>query len=80
MSNKAIKQKIQESIETLNSEELKSAYLVLQGIKNRNTKIDTDKEIVKEKIQIGINQLEEGQGSNFALFLNEAKAKYGTKK
>ncbi len=80
MSNKAIKQKIHESIETLNSEELKSAYLVLQGIKNRNTKIDTDKEIVKEKIQVGINQLEKGQGSDFASFLNEAKAKYGNKK
>ncbi len=80
MSNKAIKQKIHESIETFNTEELKSAYLVLQGIKNRNTNIELNKKYVDDSIKVGLNQLEKGEGTEFALFLNETKAKYGSKK
>ena len=80
MSVTPIKQKIQKSLDTMNEDELRSAFLILQEIKNGNQKIAINKEVVDANISIGLHQLKNGLGRNFSSFLNDAKVKYGSNK
>lgn len=82
MSTTALKNKISKSLEALDKQQLQSAYLILQELaaQNKNANNKVDKEIVNSKIAKGIQQLDNGEGTDFGLFLNEMQASYGKKK
>ncbi|MBS1667896.1 MAG: hypothetical protein JST58_11020 [Bacteroidetes bacterium] len=76
-----LKNKIQRSLEKMDSEQLKSAWLILKALSNQQKylTVNINKTIVDKKIAAGIEQLENGEGSDFGLFLNETEVKYGKK-
>jgi hypothetical protein len=82
MSTIALKNKISKSLEALDKHQLQSAYFILQELaaQNKYANIKVDKDIVNAKIAKGIRQLDNGEGIDFGLFLNEMKANYGKKK
>ncbi len=82
MSTAAIKNKITKSLEILDANQLQSAYLILQELaaQKKYATQNIDKNIVNSKIAKGIQQLDNGEGIDFGLFLNEMQAAYGKKK
>jgi hypothetical protein len=75
-----VKQKIQKNLDTMNEDELRSAFIVLQEIKNRNQKIIINNTIIENNISVGSKQLKEGLGTDFGSFFNKVKMQYGSKK
>jgi hypothetical protein len=82
MSVTALKNKIQKSIDAMDEIQLRSAWLILKEIADQKKyeKIKVDKNVVNDKIAAGINQLNNGEGTDFKLFLNEIQEGYGKKK
>ncbi len=80
MAATQLKQKIQKSLGSMNDNELRSAFLVLQEINNQKQQTSVNKERVEKQISVGINELNNGLGTDFNFFLNDVKAKYGIKK
>ncbi|HEV8081376.1 MAG TPA: hypothetical protein VGP43_11720 [Chitinophagaceae bacterium] len=82
MSTAAIKNKISKSLEVLDAKQLQSAYLILQELaaQKKYAIQNIDKNIVSSKIAKGIQQLDNGEGTDFGSFLNEMQAAYGKKK
>jgi hypothetical protein len=81
MATVALKNKIYKSVDQMNEQQLKSAWLILKELSNqREYNIKIDKSTVDKKIATGIAQLENGDGSDFGMFLNEMQEVYGTKK
>ena len=76
-----LKNKIQQSLEKMDSDQLKSAWLILKALSNQQKylTVNINKTIIDKKIAVGIEQLENGEGSDFGLFLNETEVKYGKK-
>ena len=82
MSITALKNKISKSLEAMDSQQLQSAYLILQELaaQKKYANITIDKKVINSKIAKGIQQLDNGEGTHFGLFLNEMQASYGKKK
>lgn len=82
MSTAKLKNKINKSLEEMDPAYLKSAHLILKELVNQQkyATIKIDKIIVDTKIAIGIRQLDNGEGTDFGIFLNEIQANYGKKK
>lgn len=82
MSSTTLKNKISKSLNALDKEQLQSAYLILKELvaQSKYASINVDKDIVSAKIAKGIHQLDNGEGTDFGLFLNEMQADYGKKK
>ncbi len=81
MSSKDIKNKITKSLDLMNETQLRSAWLLLKELRKQEhyDKVKVDSKILNEKIAIGIQQLDNGEGTDFREFLNVIKAKYGNK-
>lgn len=82
MSTKELKNKISKSLEEMDATLLQSAHLILKELVNQQKYASTtvDKKIVDTKIAQGIHQLDNGEGTDFGMFLNEMQASYGKKK
>ena len=82
MSISALKNKISKSLEAMDSQQLQSAYLILHELaaQKKYANITVDKKVINSKIAKGIQQLDNGEGTHFGLFLNEMQASYGKKK
>ena len=82
MSITALKNKISKSLEAMDSQQLQSAYLILQELaaQKKYANITVYKKVINSKIAKGIQQLDNGEGTHFGLFLNEMQASYGKKK
>ena len=82
MSTAAIKNKINKSLEEMNPAYLKSAHIIIKELVNQQkyTNIKIDKNSVDSKIAKGLQQLDNGEGTDFGIFLNEMQASYGKKK
>lgn len=80
MATTQLKQKIQKSLDSMNDNELRSAFLVLQEINNQKQQTSINKEMVDKQIAVGVKELNNGLGADFNFFLNDVKAKYGSKK
>ncbi len=82
MSEVTLKNKIHKSLERMDVDQLKSAWLILQALSNQqkyaNTKVS--KAAVDAQIAKGIEQLDNGEGTDFGIFLNEMQASYGKRK
>lgn len=81
MSITVLKNKINKSISEMDAIQLKAAYVVLKEIGNQHkyANIEVDKTTANQKIAKGIQQLENGEGTDFRQFLNEMQASYGKK-
>ena len=79
MSEITLKNKIHKHLEQMDADQLQSAWLILKALstqrKYASTKIDqlaADAQIAR-----GIEQLDNGEGTDFGIFLNEMQAGYG---
>jgi hypothetical protein len=82
MSSAELKNKISQSLNELDSQQLKSAYLVVKELVNQNKMVveQPDKKALGKKLAKGIQQLDNGKGSDFGPFLQRMKQRYGAKK
>lgn len=82
MSAKEIKNKITQSLDLMDEQQLKSLWLILKELHNQKQydEVKVDKKTVNEKIAIGIQQLDNGEGTDFREFLDEMQMTYGNKK
>ena len=82
MSIAELKNKINKSLEEMDPAYLRSAHLILKELVNqqKSATIKVDKNTVDTKIAKGIKQLDNGEGTDFGMFLNEMQASYGKKK
>ena len=82
MSAQALKIKITKSLDEMDETHLKHAYEILRQIvqQQKYANIKIDKQLVDSKINKGIEQLDNGERSDFKLFLNEMQEKYAKKK
>lgn len=82
MSEVKLKSKIHKSLEQMDASQLQAAWLILKALSNQqkyaNTKVD--ELAVHAQIAKGIKQLDNGEGTDFGIFLNEMQAAYGSKK
>jgi hypothetical protein len=82
MSNTALKNKIYKSIEEMDPVHLQSAYQILREIitQQKYAQITVEKDFIDGKIEEGLKQVDNGEGSDFGVFLKEMNIKYGGKK
>lgn len=82
MSQVSLKSRINNTLEKMDANQLQSAWQILQALSNQQKydDIKVDETSLHKKISTGIRQLENGEGTDFASFLNEMKADYGSKK
>jgi hypothetical protein len=82
MVDSVLKNKIYKSLEELDAIHLQSAYQILKELVNQQKygSITVENDEVERKIAIGIKQLDNGEGTNFRVFLDEMKASYGGRK
>jgi hypothetical protein len=82
MSEVRLKSKIHKSLDQMDASQLKSAWLILKALSNQQkyAGIKVDENTIDTKIIKGIAQLDNGEGTDFGLFLNEIQAGYGSKK
>ena len=81
MSAAELKNKITKSLDVMDVDELKQAWIVLKEInaqKNRPA-IATNKKVLELQLASGIAQLNNGEGTDFTEFIGTMKAKYGSK-
>ena len=82
MSIIELKRNINKQLEEMDAEQLKSAYSILKELsaraKLREPKIDMAG--LDKQLQIGIEQLDNGEGTSFVSFLKEIEIRYGNKK
>ena len=79
MSEVILKNKIHKSLEQMDASQLQAAWLILKALSNQqkyaNTKVD--ELAVHTQIAKGIEQLDNGEGTDFGIFLNEMQENYG---
>lgn len=77
MSN-LYKNKITKRLDAMDTAELKKAWLILKEISNKNDiPVITDKKGLEHQLANGIRQLDNGEGTDFAVFISGIKKKYG---
>ncbi len=81
MTTATLKNKINKSLDELDTNFLQSAYFILRELANQQkyANIKVDKYVVDRKIAKGIQQLDNNEGTDFCQFLNEMQATYGKK-
>lgn len=82
MSTAELKNKINKRLDELDASYLQSAHLILKELVNQQKyeNIAIDKNAVDAKIVKGTKQLDDGEGTDFGMFLKEMQASYGKKK
>lgn len=82
MPSNQIKNKIIKSLDDMDAEHLHSAYQIIKEFANQQkySNIKIEQELVHPKIKRGIEQLDNGEGTNFESFLKEMNSKYAGKK
>ncbi|TAM97307.1 MAG: hypothetical protein EPN39_11650 [Chitinophagaceae bacterium] len=77
-----LKKQIEKSIENMDEQYLRSAYLVLKGLSRQQkyNSLSPMNTIIEQKIRKGTGQLNNGEGIDFRDFLAEVKESYGRKK
>lgn len=82
MSAKDIKNKITKSLDSMDGRQLKPVWLILKELRNQEQykEVKVDIKTINKQIAIGIQQLDNGEGTDFREFLNEMQAVYGNKK
>lgn len=82
MSSTALKNKISKSLETMDEDHLKSAYIILKEFANQQkySSLKVNHTIVDANIVQGIKQLDNNDGTDFKQFLNDMQQAYGKKK
>ena len=82
MSEVTLKSKIHKSLEQMDAGQLRSAWLILKALSNQQkyAGVKVNERTIDRKITKGITQLDNGEGTDFGLFLNEIQAGYGSKK
>jgi hypothetical protein len=82
MSAQTLKNKISKSLNEMDEAHLKYAYDILKQIaqQQKYANIKIDKQLIDSKLNRGIEQLDNGEGTDFRLFLNEMQEKYAKKK
>lgn len=82
MTQMLLKNKIAKSLDEMDLDQLKTAYLLLKELSEQAKLklVPLNKSVVDRKIEIGLTQLHNGEGTDFGAFLNEMKAKYGEAK
>jgi len=76
-----LKSKISDKLNRMDSNELKQAWLILKEISNQPiTKLNAeDKLSLEANLAKGIQQLDEGKGTDFNAFVGKLKNKYGSR-
>lgn len=77
MSRLLYKKKIAESLEIMDTKELKQAWLILKEIGSEKNISPADKKNLEKKLSKGIRQLDNGEGTDFPSFIARVKKKYG---
>ena len=78
MSSLLYKKKISESLQEMNADELKQAWLILKEIgRGKKNPAISDKKRLEGQLAKGMMQLDNGKGTDFGSFINEVKKKYG---
>jgi PleD family two-component response regulator len=78
MSRVLYKKKIAESLEVMDADKLKQAWLILKEIgTERKLSPVTHKKKLEVQISKGIRQLDKGEGTDFSSFIVGLKKKYG---
>lgn len=82
MSTAILKNKIYKSIEEMDAVHLQSAYQIFREFANQQkyANVKVEKDLIERKITRGIKELDNGEGSDFGLFLRKANKSYGRKK
>lgn len=82
MTTSLLKDKVIKSIEEMDTEHLKLAYKILKEFagQKKYADVEINKDLVERKINKGINELENNEGTDFGLFLSEMNVKYGSQK
>jgi len=82
MSAEVLKSKIAKSLNEIDEVHLKHAYGLLKQLvqQQKFSNINLDKKAINYKIDKGIEQLNNGEGTDFGIFLNEMRKKYAKKK
>ncbi len=77
MTNLLYKRKISESLDGLDDDMLKQAWLILQEIKPKKIPPVEKKKELETKLKKGIRQLDNGEGTDMGSFIKGLKRKYG---
>lgn len=78
MSRFLYKKKIAESLEVMDTDKLKQAWLILKEIgPGKKIPVITQKKQLEIQITKGIHQLDKGEGTDFTSFISGLKKKYG---
>ncbi len=78
MSEVKLKNEIYKHLEQMNATQLQSAWLILKALSNQQkyTNTKTDELVVDVQIAKGIEQLDNGEGTDFGIFLKEMQTSY----
>ena len=80
MSGPEYKKKISKSLDSMDANALKQAWLILQEINNKKHIPDAiDKKNLESKLSRGVQQLNNREGTDFVPFIKGLKKKYGKK-
>jgi hypothetical protein len=78
MSSLLYKKKISKSLDAMDAATLKQAWLILKEIgTKKNTPAISDKKKLENHLAKGIQQLDNGEGTDFGSFIGGLKKKYG---
>lgn len=79
MTRASLKSRITNVLEEMDTEQLQATYLFLQELATQQKLGDVtfDKNLADKKMAVGIRQLDNQQGTDFRLLLNELKASHG---
>jgi hypothetical protein len=82
MSTVSLKNKISKSLDTLDKEQLQSAFLIVKALRNQQKQVgkNFNREILEQKLAKGIQELDNKKGTDFLPFLNKMQERYGSKK
>jgi hypothetical protein len=78
MSSLLYKKKISKSLDTMDAGTLKQAWLILKEIGSKKSiPAISDKKKLESQLAKGIQQLDNGEGTDFGSFIGGLKRKYG---
>jgi hypothetical protein len=74
------KKKISQRLDSMDAETLKQTWLILKEIKSdKKNVVPIDRQILETKLSKGIEQLNNGEGADFASFMGGIKKRYARK-